>query len=245
MARLPVLREELQRAQREIGRQCSLVAEGRDMGTRVFPTARHKFFLDARSDVRAMRRWLELEARGTLNGETVEEIQRAIEARDDQDRNRAVDPLRPAEDACIVDTSDLDLDGVLRVLMDAVAAKQASLPAEADEVRARAELTLSTSALAALKDAGEGADILTEARVAGLLASRQLVGWLPLREKADVAVKLDCRLEEGSVCLMVAEAVCAKGPLAAMAALSAVQIAVSAAASALSEGTAEIRSRIL
>ena len=81
--------------------------------------------------------------------------------------------------------------------------------------------------------------------MAGLLASRQLVGWLPLREKADVAVKLDCRLEEGSVCLMVAEAVCAKGPLAAMAALSAVQIAVSAAASALSEGTAEIRSRIL
>ena len=145
-----------------------------------------------------------------------------------------MDPLRPAEDACIVDTSDLDLDGVLRVLMDAVAAKQASLPAEAEEVRARAELILSTAALAALKDAGGGADVLTEARVAGLLAVRQAAGWLPLREKADVAVRLDCHLEEGAVCLMVAEASCAKGPHAA-----------SAAASALSDGTAEIRSRIL
>ncbi|MBQ4325367.1 MAG: (d)CMP kinase, partial [Mailhella sp.] len=118
VARLPVLREELQRAQREIGAQCSLVAEGRDMGTRVFPDARHKFFLDARPAVRAMRRWLELEARGTLNGATVEEIQAGIEARDEQDRNRAVDPLRPAEDATIVDTSDLDLEGVLRVLLE-------------------------------------------------------------------------------------------------------------------------------
>lgn len=244
VARLPVLREELQRAQREIGRQSSLVAEGRDMGTRVFPTARHKFFLDARSEVRAMRRWLELEARGTLNGETVEEIQRAIEARDDQDRNRAVDPLRPAEDACIVDTSDLDLDGVLRVLMDAVAAKQAELPETVDSVSARAELTLSSAAFAVLKDAGEGADILTEARIAGVLAARQVAGWLPLREYAEAAVTLDCRLEEGAACLLVAEASCVKGPHAGMAALTAVQVAASAVASALPEGTAEIRSRI-
>ena len=105
VARLPVLREELQRAQREIGAQCSLVAEGRDMGTRVFPTARHKFFLDARPEVRAMRRWLELEARGTLNGETVEEIQAGIEARDHQDRNRQQGSVvhqadEPAEDQC-------------------------------------------------------------------------------------------------------------------------------------------------
>ena len=78
VARLPVLREELQRAQREIGAHCSLVAEGRDMGTRVFPDARHKFFLDARPSVRAMRRWLELEARGTLNGATVEDLTLAI-----------------------------------------------------------------------------------------------------------------------------------------------------------------------
>ena len=122
VARLPVLREELQRAQRALGEGCSLVAEGRDMGTRVFPGARHKFFLDARPEVRARRRYLELEARGALNGATLEEIQRGIEQRDAQDRGRAVDPLRPAEDAVIVDTSDLDLDGVLRVILNAVEA---------------------------------------------------------------------------------------------------------------------------
>ncbi len=122
VARLPVLREELQRAQRALGEGCSLVAEGRDMGTRVFPGARHKFFLDARPEVRARRRYLELEARGALNGATLEEIQRGIEERDAQDRGRAVDPLRPAEDAIIVDTSDLDLDGVLRVILNAVEA---------------------------------------------------------------------------------------------------------------------------
>ena len=115
-----VLREELQHAQRALGEGSSLVAEGRDMGTKVFPAARHKFFLDARPEVRARRRYLELEARGSLNGATLEEIQRGIEERDEQDRNRAVDPLRPAEDAVIVDTSDLDLEGVLRVLLQAV-----------------------------------------------------------------------------------------------------------------------------
>ena len=123
VARLPVLREELQRAQREIGAQCSLVAEGRDMGTRVFPTARHKFFLDARPDVRAMRRWLELEARGTLNGETVEEIQAGIEARDHQDRNRAVDPLRCAEDATVVDSSELTFEETVQAILRVVEEK--------------------------------------------------------------------------------------------------------------------------
>ena len=153
VARLPVLREELQRAQREIGAESSLVAEGRDMGTRVFPDARHKFFLDARPEVRAKRRWLELEARGTLNGETLADIQAAIEERDAQDRNRAVDPLRPADDAVIVDTSDLDLEGVLAVLLAAVEEKQAALPADGDDeddgvIRACAEVVMPADIIA-------------------------------------------------------------------------------------------------
>ena len=59
-----MLREELQRAQRALGETYSLVAEGRDMGTKVFPSARHKFFLDARPEVRARRRYLEQVQKG-------------------------------------------------------------------------------------------------------------------------------------------------------------------------------------
>jgi cytidylate kinase len=120
VARLPVLREELQRAQREIGMYCSLVAEGRDMGTHVFPNASCKFFLDARPQIRAERRYRELEAVGALNGATLDDICSAMESRDAQDRNRDIDPLRPAEQAVIVDTSDLDLESVFKVLLTSV-----------------------------------------------------------------------------------------------------------------------------
>ncbi len=160
VAKLPILREELQRAQREIGRKSPLVAEGRDMGTKVFPDAEYKFFLDARPEVRAKRRFLELEKKGTLNGATLQEIQATIEARDREDRNRAVDPLRPAKDACIVDTSDLDIDGVLQALLDAVASKSEKIRSASDVlVQARAELVLPADASRAsaeiLKDADE------------------------------------------------------------------------------------------
>lgn len=245
VARLPVLREELQRAQREIGRQSSLVAEGRDMGTRVFPSARHKFFLDARPEVRAMRRYLELQERGTLNGATLEEIQSAIEARDHQDRNRAVDPLCPANDATIVDTSDLDLDGVLRVLLEAVAARQAQAEEQAAAgVRACAEVQLSEGALDFIRK--EGAGFLMEVRIAGLLAARQAEGWLPLRACGSGEVELTCRVEESAPVRLVAESVCESGPLASMKALAAVQATAAAVAACLPEAeAAEIRSYIL
>lgn len=235
VARLPVLREELQRAQREIGAQSSLVAEGRDMGTRVFPAARHKFFLDARPEVRAKRRWLELEARGTLNGSTLEEIQAGIEARDHQDRNRAVDPLRPAYDAVIVDTSDLDLEGVLRVLLDAVAARQAEVAASAGEkVCACAELPLTAEALSALRSAPQGGDILTEARIAGVMAARRAGRLLPLRESSAAELSLECVVDEGRAVLEV-RAACEKGALARFRALTAVQTAAAAVVEALPE----------
>ena len=244
VARLPVLREELQRAQREIGAQCSLVAEGRDMGTGVFPTARHKFFLDARPEVRAKRRWLELEARGTLNGATLEEIQAGIEARDHQDRNRPVDPLRPAADATVVDTSDLDLDGVLRVLLTAVEKRQAEAPAPR-MVRARARLMLSDTALNAFKNAAPGEDLLTQARMAGLLAAKRAVSIKAL-DDVDCPVELSCRLEEGSEASMTAIASCPSGPKASLVALTAAQGAAAAAAELLPEGSAsEIRTALL
>ena len=234
VARLPVLREELQRAQREIGDQCSLVAEGRDMGTRVFPKARHKFFLDARPEVRAMRRWLELEARGTLNGATVEEIQAGIEARDHQDRNRAVDPLRPADDATIVDTSDLDLDGVLAVILEAVEKRQAEAPAEEDDaVRARAEFALSAlpAEAASLK--------LAQACVAGMQAAKRI---LSLSDAEAVDLFVDFELTEDGQAAVVSEVSDVERSTASLCALVAVQ---TAAAAAVAETPVEIRSFII
>lgn len=238
VARLPVLREELQRAQREIGAQCSLVAEGRDMGTRVFPDARHKFFLDARPAVRAMRRWLELEARGTLNGATVEEIQAGIEARDEQDRNRAVDPLRPAADATIVDTSDLDLEGVLRVLMENVEKRQAEVPAEEEEdlARARAEFAVG------ICSAEEASLKLAAACVTGMQAARRI---LSLSDAEAVDIFADFEFTEDGHAAIVSEVADVERATASLCALVAVQTAAAAAVSVLADRKVEIRSFLI
>lgn len=115
VAKIPEVRKALQKYQREIGSQTALVAEGRDMGTVVFPHAPLKFFLDARPEVRAKRRYDELVQKG--QEAVYEDILQNIIVRDAQDRNRAVDPLKPHETAIIVDTSDLDIDGVFQKLV--------------------------------------------------------------------------------------------------------------------------------
>ena len=111
----PVVREVLKKAQRAVGAHSSLVAEGRDMGTVVFPDARWKFFLDASPEVRAQRRLKEAQARGESHKLAV--LAAGIRERDALDRGRAIAPLRPADDAVIVDASELDVDGVFAVLM--------------------------------------------------------------------------------------------------------------------------------
>ncbi len=115
VGKIPEVRKALHKYQREIGSQTALVAEGRDMGTAVFPNAPLKFFLDARPEVRAKRRYDEFVQKG--QEEKYEDILQNIIARDNQDRNREVDPLRPHETAIIVDTSDLDIDGVFQKLV--------------------------------------------------------------------------------------------------------------------------------
>ncbi|WP_303174718.1 (d)CMP kinase [uncultured Desulfovibrio sp.] len=112
---VPVVRDVLRRAQRAMGEHSPLVAEGRDMGTVVFPDARFKFFLDAAPEVRAMRRLRDLENRGEHAELTA--LTEQIRQRDALDRNRTVAPLRPAADALIVDTSQLDIEGVLGVML--------------------------------------------------------------------------------------------------------------------------------
>jgi cytidylate kinase len=89
----------------------NIVAEGRDMGTVVFPEAVHKFFLTASVKERAKRRYLERKARGeSLSRESVEE---ELKKRDYQDETRALAPLKPAEDAVIIDSTDLTIEQVV------------------------------------------------------------------------------------------------------------------------------------
>jgi len=109
------IREYQKAAQRAIGAKTSLVAEGRDMGSVIFPKARHKFFLDADPRVRAERRADQLRAMG--QSADLDTIEQSIRQRDDLDRNRTIAPLAPAPDAIIVDTSKLDLEQVFAAIM--------------------------------------------------------------------------------------------------------------------------------
>lgn len=115
LAKLSVVREYLKAAQQDMGQEFALVAEGRDMGTVVFPDAPHKFFLDATVEERANRRYLQLKAMGEVA--ELKEISAAISARDDQDRNRKVAPLKAAEDAVTIDTTEMDKDQVFATIM--------------------------------------------------------------------------------------------------------------------------------
>ncbi len=118
IGRIPVVRDFLRRNQQTIGRSTPLVAEGRDMGSVVFPEARHKFFLDASIEVRAMRRFVQLREMGM--NEDLERIRAQMRIRDDQDRNRSVAPLRPAADAVLVDTGLTDANGVLEQILSII-----------------------------------------------------------------------------------------------------------------------------
>ena len=114
-ATMPVVRAWLKTAQQELGRLYSLVAEGRDMGSVVFPDAPYKFFLDAAPQIRAARRVEQLAALGVV--EDVDVVTEQIRARDTLDRGRAIAPLRAAKDAVVIDTSHLDIDGVFAAIM--------------------------------------------------------------------------------------------------------------------------------
>lgn len=120
VATLPVIRTFLKKAQQDLGDRFDLVAEGRDMGTVVFPHAPAKFFLDATVEVRARRRFDQLAEMG--KPADLQELETAIAARDDQDRNRATAPLKPADDAIVIDTSTLSIEGVFEALLGGLAA---------------------------------------------------------------------------------------------------------------------------
>jgi cytidylate kinase len=116
------VRKKLTEMQRTIGKNGAIVAEGRDMGTIVFPDAMHKFFLDASPKERAQRRQKQL----AENGQKVEfqEILAQIQKRDRADSGRSLAPLQPAENAVIIDSSGMSIDEVVSFMLAAVNKKQ-------------------------------------------------------------------------------------------------------------------------
>ena len=109
------VREALLSLQRGFFSPPGLVADGRDMGTVVFPDARFKFFLYASVEIRAQRRYKQLINMGL--SANIAELQADIEERDERDQNRSASPLVPAEDALVVDSSLLDLSQVIELVL--------------------------------------------------------------------------------------------------------------------------------
>lgn len=111
----PPVREAMVRLQRKIGFQRRIVAEGRDTGTIVFPHAKYKFFLIADPRERARRRYRELKGKGLEV--SLEEIEKEVRERDAQDSSRVLAPLRPAEDAQIIDSTGLTPEEVVERIL--------------------------------------------------------------------------------------------------------------------------------
>ena len=114
----PVVREKLLSLQREAGARGGIVAEGRDMGSVVFPEAEFKFFLDADVEERIQRRHAEIVQK---NGPAKRDaVTRAMQARDQQDSQRKIAPLTAASDAIIIDSTFLDVSQVVEIILKRV-----------------------------------------------------------------------------------------------------------------------------
>jgi len=127
VAALPRVREALLARQRAFRELPGLVADGRDMGTVIFPDALAKIFLTASPEARAERRYKQLKEKGI--GANLADLSRDIRERDARDANRAVAPLKPADDAIILDSTQMDIDAVLERVMDLVSQRQQQLTA--------------------------------------------------------------------------------------------------------------------
>ena len=110
----PVVRQYLLELQRHLGKEKAAVFEGRDMGTVVFPDADVKFFLDASTQTRALRRYREIESN---DSQTLEEVKRDMQRRDHNDSSRKVAPLKAAPDAIVIDSTDLSVGKVVDLMI--------------------------------------------------------------------------------------------------------------------------------
>ncbi|HEY3704941.1 MAG TPA: (d)CMP kinase [Terracidiphilus sp.] len=121
---VPAIRSWMVRLQQQLGSDGGVVMEGRDIGTVVFPHADAKIFLDASPEVRGMRRFDQL---GPEPPQQPEEVIRDLRARDQRDRNRADSPLRPADDAVLLDSTHMTLDEAVKAAEAIVEEKVALL----------------------------------------------------------------------------------------------------------------------
>ena len=121
VSRYPAVRKYLVARQQELAGKMSMIVDGRDIGTVVLPDARAKIFLSASPEVRALRRHRQLQKKGA--DVSFEDVLRELIARDKQDRERAADPLRQADDAVLLDTSELDfkesVEAILAIVKEA------------------------------------------------------------------------------------------------------------------------------
>ena len=113
----PVVRNFLLELQRELGRKKGVVFEGRDMGTIVFPDADVKFYLDASHETRSLRRYQELKSE---TSQTLQDVKKDIKRRDKNDSARDLAPLKPAEDAVIIDSTDFSAQDVVDRMVNVI-----------------------------------------------------------------------------------------------------------------------------
>lgn len=118
VAAYPKVRTALLQRQKDFVQTPGLVADGRDMGTTVFPEAQVKIFLTASAEARAERRYKQLSQKGV--DVDIAEIVRDIKARDDRDSQREASPLKPADDALVLDSTLMTIDEVLKAILDTV-----------------------------------------------------------------------------------------------------------------------------
>ncbi len=205
IAKHPIVRKVLQEHQRKIGEQFSIIAEGRDMGTKVFPHAQCKVFLDASSEERAKRRYKELVDKG--ENPNYQELFESLQARDKQDRTRAIDPLKAADDAYLFDTTTFNFDEVYQHLYQYIENAMQTNNEKNEElgfthldkhgnacmvdVGAKAttkrvaivacNVFVNENTMALLKEnALPKGDVLTTAKVAGILAAKQTWALIPM-----------------------------------------------------------------
>ncbi len=115
---VPAVREALLLLQRKTGEKGGIVAEGRDMGTVVFPGADFKFFLTAGVEERSRRRYLELAEKG--ESVSLEDVRRDVIRRDRQDTDREIAPLRPSEGAIFIDSTNLGISEVIEKMVEII-----------------------------------------------------------------------------------------------------------------------------
>lgn len=115
LARLAGVREKMVELQREVGKEGGVVVEGRDIGTVVFPQADYKFYLDATPGERAQRRFKELKDKG--HQVELNEIEKKMKARDEEDKGREIAPLKKAQGAIVIDSTEMSIEEEVKSIL--------------------------------------------------------------------------------------------------------------------------------